>query len=97
MGDIRIQSVIVKAKTAAIKKNIQSDILDENKKKVKKMKQYMRNSKGKTVIALKSQLDKEEQIINIMGDMLTNLAEYMNTMCDDFEQLDQKYASGKIK
>ncbi len=97
MGDITIQSVVVKAKTAAIKRNIQSDILNDNKKEVKRLKQYMKDSKGKTVIALKKQLDKEEQLINGIGDVLMDLVEYMNTVCDEFDQLDQKYASRKIQ
>lgn len=97
MENVSIQSVIVKAKTATIKKKIQSNILNDNKKKIRKLKQYMKESKGKSVTALKQQLGKEEQLVNGVGDVLTELVEYMKTICDDFERLDQQYASKKIQ
>lgn len=93
MGNITIQSVTVQAKTNAIKKSIQSDILVDNKNKIKKMKQCMKDSKGENVTALKVQLQKEENLINGLGDVLTNLVEYIDMICDDFEQLDRNYAA----
>ena len=82
MGDITIQSIIVKAKTAAIKKSIQSDVLDENKKRVKKIKQSISKPKGESVTALKQQLDKELQLVNGIGDLLTDIVEYVDAICD---------------
>lgn len=96
MGNITIQSVVIKAKTAAIKKNIQSDILDDNKQKIKKLKKCMKDSKGQNVTALKEQLDKESQLVNGLGDLLTDLVEYIDMVCDDFEQLDRNYAGKKV-
>lgn len=96
MGNITLQSVVVKAKTASIKKNIQSDILNDNKQKIKKMKQYMKDSKGKNVTALNEQLDKESQLVNGLGDLLTDIMEYIDIICDDFEQLDRNYAGKKV-
>lgn len=96
MGNITLQSVVVKAKTAAIKKNIQSDILNDNKQKIKKLKKYVKDSKGQNVTALKDQLDKESQLVNGLGDLLTDMAEYIDMVCDDFEQLDRSYAVKKV-
>ena len=93
MGNIILQSVVVKAKTAGIKKKIQSEILDGNKKNTKKLKQFMKNSKGQNVDALKEQMDKESQLVNGLGDLLTDMVEYIDMICDEFEQLDRKYAS----
>ena len=97
MGDTILRSAVVKAKTAAIKRNIQSDILEENQKKIKKLQQYMKDSKGENVTALKSQLGKEEQLVNGIGNILKEIMEYMNAACSDFEQLDQHYASEKVE
>ena len=97
MGDLKIQSAVVKDKSGRIKKNIQSDILDKNKNTVKKLKQCMKDSKGETVTVLKSQLDKEEKLVNEIGYILKEMADYINMACDDFEQLDQRYASEKVQ
>lgn len=96
MGNIILQSVVVKAKTAGIKKKIQSEILDANKKNTKKLKQFMKNSKGQNVDALKEQMDKESQLVNGLGDLLTDMVEYIDMICDEFEQLDRKYATEKL-
>lgn len=96
MGNITLQSVVVKSKTAGIKKKIQSEILNDNKKNTKKLKQYMKNSKGQNVDALKSQIDKETQLVNGLGDLLADMVEYIDMICDDFEQLDRKYAAEKL-
>lgn len=96
MGNIILQSVVVKAKTAGIKKKIQSEILDGNKKNTKKLKQFMKNSKGQNVDALKEQMDKESQLVNGLGDLLTDMVEYIDMICDEFEQLDRKYAVEKL-
>lgn len=97
MGDLKIQPVVVKARTGRIKKNIQSDILDKNRNTVKKLKQYMKESKGETVTVLKSYLDKEEKLVDGIGCILKEMADYINMACDDFEQLDQRYASEKVQ
>lgn len=97
MGNITIQSVVVQAKTAAIKKNIQSDILADNKSKITKMNQSMKGSKGDNLTALKVQLKKEENLINGLGDVLTDLVEYIDMVCTDFDQLDRNYAAKKIQ
>lgn len=46
MGNITLQSVVVKAKTAGIKKRIQSEILNANKKNTKKIKTVYEKFKG---------------------------------------------------
>ena len=97
MGDLKIQPAVVKARTGKIKKNIQSDILEKNRNTVKKLKQYMKESKGETVTVLKSQLDKEEKMVNGIGYILNKMADYISMACDDFEQLDQRYSSEKVQ
>lgn len=97
MGDLKIQPALVKARTGKIKKDIQSGILEKNRNTVKKLKQYMKESDGEMVTALKSQLDKEEKMVNGIGFILNKMAEDISMACDDFEQLDQRYASEKIQ
>lgn len=97
MGNIKIQPVFVKAETNSIQKKIQSDILEKNRKTITKLKQYMHESKGENVKALKKQLDKEEQLVNGLGDILSDMMDYISMACNDFEQLDRGYASGKVQ
>ncbi|MCI8507148.1 MAG: hypothetical protein HFJ06_01100 [Lachnospiraceae bacterium] len=97
MGNTKIQLLIVKAKTSRIKKHIKTNILNYNKTKIKSIKQCMKDSKGETVSALKSQLDQEAKLVNGMGDIIMELLEYIDQACNDFDQLDKKYASKKIQ
>lgn len=97
MGNTKIQSQIVRAKTGQIKKYIRTDVLNYNKTKVKSIKQCMKDSEGETVTALKSQLTKEEQLVNGMGELIVELLEYIEHVCNDFDRLDQKYAFKKIQ
>lgn len=97
MGDLKIQPAAVKARMGRVKKDIQSGILDKNRDKVKKLEQCMKESKGETVTAVKSQLDQEERLVNEIGSILKEMAEDIRMACDDFEQLDQRYASEKIE
>lgn len=97
MGDINIKIAEVKAETDEIKKYINNNILQINQQSVKQIKTDMKESKGKTVKALQNQLDKEEQLVNSIGDLLNDIAEYMSIACDDFERLDSKYAKTKVE
>lgn len=97
MGNTKIQLRIVKAKTGRIKKHIQTNILNYNKTKVKNIKQCLKDSKGETVSALKEQLDQEAKLVNGIGDIFIELLEYIDQACNDFDQLDKKYASKKIQ
>lgn len=97
MGDIYIKTTEVKSQTGKIKQGIQTNILQVNKEKVKQLKTVMKESKGQSVKALKIQLDKEEQLVNSIGDLLNDIAEYMSIACDDFERLDSKYAKTKVE
>lgn len=57
----------------------------------------MKESKGETVSALKEQLNQEAKLVNGMGDLMMELLEYIDQACNDFDQLDKKYASRKIQ
>lgn len=97
MGNTKIQLLIVKAKTSKMKRQVKADILNYNKTKVKSIKQCMKESKGETVSALKEQLNQEAKLVNGMGDLMMELLEYIDQACNDFDQLDKKYASRKIQ
>lgn len=97
MSDIIIKSQDTSAKISAYKTNIETKIQAYNALKSQTLKHCLKNSRGETVKRIGEQIEKEKNLIDSVSYILLEILDYIELACDDFMQLDAKYANQKIQ
>lgn len=96
MGKISIRNTNVEETVLEIVDMIQTDIIDASTASRDTIINTVENSSGDFIESLKEEIAQEAVVINAVGDLLIELAKYIQSAAEAFASVDTSYKSSKV-
>lgn len=97
MSNISIRGTSVEETVLGIVDMIQTEIIDASTVSRDTIINTIENSAGDFMESLKEEIAQEAVVINVVGDLLIELAKYIQSAAEAFASVDTSYKSSKLE